>query len=675
MLINYVHDEECRIAILQDEQLQELYTERTSDDLHVGNIYHGKVTNVEPSIGAAFVDFGLERNGFLHISDLHPKYFPGTGETIERVGKKIPRRDRPPIQDALKRGQEVLVQVLKEGIGTKGPTLTSYLSIPGRFLVLMPGMEQLGVSRKIEDDQIRRDARRTLDQLDLPAGFGFIIRTAGIGKTKTQLKRDLAYLQRLWKTIDQRMKQSSGPCELYTESDLIIRTIRDVLTPDINRIIVDNPTAAQRARDFLRIAMPRGGTKVVHYNDAIPMFDAFDIEHQIDSINSREIPLECGGSLVFDQTEAMVTVDVNSGKFRGNNDSETTAYMTNIEAVDEIARQLHLRDMGGLIVLDLIDMYQTKHRKEIENRFRNNLKTDRARTKVLRINELGLLSLTRQRMRPSLKKALYLQCPTCHGSGHILRPESVAINLIRRLAVVLSNPRVNRIELILHPNVISVFISSKKKALLKLEETHNKHIDIRSDMTISPDKITMHGFDQRNVRIDLTKLPKPKPPVLNKTTTTKTTTTKPDAIKSSQPDHPEQKKNSDNTKRKRRRKSKSSAKPVNATKPVKPDNATTTPSTKSDTAQPIVQSSTSAKPDNKKNTSRSRTPSKRHKWSVKGGKIVSKKTEPSAKPQKSDTKQIKTSKKNTTEKNIKKPTTKKKITRKRTRSNKKNNQK
>ncbi len=293
MLINYVPGEECRIAITEDGKLEELYTERASDDIHVGNIYRGRVTNVEPSIQAAFIDFGLERNGFLHISDVHPRYF-GKGDDTERVGHRTPRKDRPPIQACLKRGQTILVQVLKEGIGTKGPTLTSYLSIPGRYLVMMPDMERHGVSRKVDDEDKRKEMRKILDDLDPPKEFGFIVRTAGIGRTKTELKRDLAYLQRLWKTIDRRRKSGNGPAELYRESDLVIRTLRDVLSNDIQRIIIDDADAAKRAKDFLQVAAPRGSQKVLYYDRPIPLFDAFAVEQQIESINSRQVPCPPG---------------------------------------------------------------------------------------------------------------------------------------------------------------------------------------------------------------------------------------------------------------------------------------------------------------------------------------------------------------------------------------------
>jgi ribonuclease E len=480
MLINYVPGEECRIAIVEDGRLEEFYQERASTESHVSNIYKGRVTNVEPAIQAAFVDFGLERNGFLHITDLHPKYFPGKDrEEFEKVGHKTARHERPPIQKCLKRGQEVLVQVLKEGIGTKGPTLTSYLSIPGRFLVMMPDMQRLGVSRKVEDDDARRETRDILKALDPPKEFGFIVRTAGIGQTKTDLKRDLSYLQRLWKNIERKRKGRGKTGELYAESDLVIRTIRDVFNSDIERIVIDDATAARRAQDFLSVANPRTKSKVVYYDDPVPLFHRMGIEPQLDNMNAREVPLPSGGALVIDQTEALVAVDVNSGKSRAARDAETNAYKTNLEAVDEIARQLRLRDLGGLVVLDLIDMRPAKNRKAVETRFRNNLKKDRARTRVGPISQFGLLELTRQRMRASLKKSIHQECKHCVGRGYSMSPESVVLSVMRRLALVMTRDDVERVELTISPDVAFHILNRKRSELVELERTYGKAVMVR----------------------------------------------------------------------------------------------------------------------------------------------------------------------------------------------------
>ncbi|MFK7787861.1 MAG: Rne/Rng family ribonuclease [Phycisphaeraceae bacterium] len=502
MLINFVPGEECRIAIAEDGKLEEYYQERASAQSHVSNIYKGRVTNIEPAIQAAFIDFGLERNGFLHISDLHPKYFPGKDrEDFEKVGKKTARRDRPPMQKCLKRGDEVLVQVLKEGIGTKGPTLTSYLSIPGRFLVMMPDMKQLGVSRKVEDDEARKETRKILKELEPPGDFGFIVRTAGIGQTKTDLKRDLSYLVRLWKNIERNQKKIKRTGELYAESDLVIRTIRDVFTADTERVIVDDLGAARRAADFLRVASPRSKTEVVYYDDAVPLLHRKGIERQIGLIGAREVPLPSGGALVIDQTEALVAIDVNSGKSRKARDAETMALHTNLEAVDEICRQLRLRDLGGIVVNDLIDMRPAGNRRKVESRMRDNLKKDRAKTRVGPISTFGLLEMTRQRMRPSLRKSIHAECRHCEGLGYTQSAESVVLNVMRQLALIMQRDDVARVELTISPDVAFQLLNRKRNELTHIEEAHGKQVLVRVGGG-RLDYIAIDAFDNRNQALD-----------------------------------------------------------------------------------------------------------------------------------------------------------------------------
>ncbi|MEM1305331.1 MAG: ribonuclease E/G, partial [Planctomycetota bacterium] len=377
MLINVAQPEECRIAIVENGVLEELYIERSSQDNYVGNIYKGTIVNLEPSIQAAFVDFGVGRNGFLHISDVEAQYFRqggydpdvpleppsrygkprdepsanggdrpasdvdggaddlgddlandadgggGDGEggvaTQRRVRKRRPGvrpRVKPPIQDLFRRGDEVVVQVIKEGIGTKGPTLSTYISIPGRYLVLMPALGRIGVSRKIEDEDERRRLRDILRELNPPKGLGFIVRTAGVGRTKKELSRDLAYLVRLWKTIHRRIIKSTGPCDIYEESDIVIRTIRDIFNGDIDAIHIDEPEAHERAKEFLKITMPRYAGRLQMYDGREPLFNRYKIDEEIARINQRQVPLRGGGSIVIDQTEALVAIDVNSGNFR-----------------------------------------------------------------------------------------------------------------------------------------------------------------------------------------------------------------------------------------------------------------------------------------------------------------------------------------------------------------------
>ena len=345
MLINVSQPEECRIAIMEDGVLEELYVERTSQDNLVGNIYKGRIVNIEPSIQAAFVDFGVGRNGFLHISDVEPQYYrqggldpdkafdaepagrggeppdAAGGEATRAAVRRKPRigdrpRVKPPIQDILRRGDEVLVQVIKEGFGTKGPTLSTYISIPGRYLVLMPPLGRVGISKKIDDERDRRVLRDIMLDLKPPKGVGFVVRTAGTERTKSEMARDMAYLLRLWKSIVRRMRKYSAPIDIYQESDMIIRTIRDMFTEDVGRILIDEPAAYERAREFLELVMPKYAVRLQLYEGKEPLFHRYGLEEEIGRIHQRKVPLKGGGSIVIDQTEALVAIDVNSGSFR-----------------------------------------------------------------------------------------------------------------------------------------------------------------------------------------------------------------------------------------------------------------------------------------------------------------------------------------------------------------------
>ena len=497
MLINVSDADECRIAMVSEGRLDELYIERASAASNVGNIYKGRVTNVESSIQAAFIDFGLPVHGFLHISDLHPKYFPESRGENELVGRKTPRRHRPPIQTCLKRGQEVIVQVIKEGIGTKGPTLSTYISIPGRFLVMMPGMEQLGVSRKIEDEEQRRKMRDLLGQLELPQDMGFIIRTAGIDRSVKDLQRDLNYLTRLWSKVAARIKSEPAPAELYRESDLVIRTIRDVFDSSIKRILVDNTSVADRVREFLAIASPRSQDVVEEYSGVEPMFHRYGIESEIDKLYSRHVPLPCGGSLVIEQTEALVAIDVNSGRFRVPENAEETAYRVNVEAADEIARQLRLRDLGGLIICDFIDMGLEKHRRSIERRLAEALKKHKERAKLLRISRFGILEMTRQRQRPSFSKSMFAECPRCSGSGRVKATESVSLDVMRQIALASHKEGVASIDVRVASAVATEILNRKRHHLTDLERGTGLTIRIHGDANFGVDQVQLLAMDRR----------------------------------------------------------------------------------------------------------------------------------------------------------------------------------
>ena len=530
MLINVSQPEECRIAIIEDGVLEELYVERMTHDSYVGNIYKGVVTNLEPSIQAAFVDFGVGRNGFLHISDIEPQYFRqggydprkaiaedgpfgdietnngrrgGGGGSGGRNGNRNRRsrsslrpRVKPPIQDILQRGDEVIVQVTKEGLGSKGPTLSTYISIPGRYLVLMPALGRVGVSRKIDDEQVRARLRQVMGELNPPEGVGFIVRTAGSDRTKKELSRDLAYLLRLWKVIVRRIKKVPGPCDIYEESDMIIRTIRDIFTGEVDDIVIDEPSAYERAKEFLQKMMPRHVNRLQLYEGREPLFHKYKLDEEIAKIYRRQVPLPEGGSIVIDQTEALVAIDVNSGSFRADDSAEETAYQINLLAAKEISRQLRLRDLGGVIVNDFIDMRQERHRRGVERALRDAVKRDRARTKILRTSPFGLIEMTRQRIRPSLKRSVYTDCPCCNGAGVVKTSESMALEVIRFLMLAAQNTEIAHVSVTVIDEVAAYLSNKKRRSLAKLEDEGEMSIQIFGAKNVSPEHLV---FDCRDV--------------------------------------------------------------------------------------------------------------------------------------------------------------------------------
>ncbi len=503
MLINVSGRDECRIAILHEGRLEELFIERASTQSHVGNIYKGRVTNVEPSIQAAFIDFGLAQNGFLHISDVQPQYFPDHRGDGEDVGRKIPRHSRPPIQRCFRRGQEVIVQVTKEGLGTKGPTLTTYLSIPGRFLVMMPGMNRHGVSRKIEDEIERRKAKDALQELELPTGMGFILRTAGLGRSKRELQRDLHYLTRLWKTVAERIRRMPAPAELYQESDLVTRTIRDVYTSDFKRVMVDDAETAKRAREFFQLAMPRARTPVEHYTEREPLFHRLGVEQEIEKIHSRHVPLPSGGSLVIDSTEALVAIDVNSGRSRVSDDAEEMAYRINLEAAEEIARQLRLRDLGGLILCDFIDLRADRHKRAVERALRDALKKHKERARILRMSAFGIIEMTRQRQGPSLKRNIYYDCPHCKGSGLVKMPDSVVLDVLRIIQLATNHPQVHKVYVTVSNEVAYILLNAKRAAIQQIEAETRKSVVVKGDATFTSDQVDYRCEDSRGRPADV----------------------------------------------------------------------------------------------------------------------------------------------------------------------------
>jgi len=533
MLINVSQPEECRIAIVEDGVLEELYIERSSQDNYVGNVYKGRIVNLEPSIQAAFVDFGVGRNGFLHISDVEPQYFrqggydpdkpiegeprrgqrppadfngdpdtefgdedPGPApQSHHRVRPGVRPRIKPPIQDILRRGDEVLVQVIKEGIGTKGPTLSTYISIPGRYVVLMPALGRVGVSRKIEDDELRRKLRDIMQELNPPKGLGFIVRTAGSERTKKELSRDLAYLLRLWKVIARRVRKAPAPCSIYEESDMIIRTIRDIFTGEVDSIMIDEPTAYERAKEFLQMVMPRYVGRLQLYTGREPLFHKYGLDDEIRRIHQRDVPLRNGGSIVIDQTEALVAIDVNSGNFRAEDSAEETAFQVNMHAAREIARQLRLRDLGGVIVNDFIDMRKERHRRGVERALREAMRRDRARTKILRTSPFGLVEMTRQRIRPSLKRSVFRECPGCTGTGVVKTAESMAIEVIRLLMLATHRAGATKLVVTVADDVAGYLNNKKRRELTRLEDENKMVIQVFGREGASPEHLVIECED------------------------------------------------------------------------------------------------------------------------------------------------------------------------------------
>jgi ribonuclease E len=504
MLINVAESEECRVAVVEDSALEELYIERASRGRYVGNIYKGRVVNVESAIQAVFVDFGASRNGFLHISDLHPRYFPkADGSRTETVGHRKSLKLRQPIQNCLHKGDEVIVQVTKEGINTKGPTLSTYLALAGKFLVMMPWMRKHGISHKIEDEKERARLREMLEESRPPQGHGFIIRTAGRGCSRRDMLRDLKYLDRLWGTVQKRMKSEKAPAELYRESDLVIRTLRDVFNSKISAVICDSENVVRKIKDFFSQAYPRLERRVVYYDGKIPLFHKYKIEDEIAKVQSRTVELREGGSIVIEQTEALVAIDVNSGRYRRDQSAEQTAYRINTEAATEIARQLRLRDLGGLIICDFIDMRNEKHRRDVERTFRMAVKTDRARSKILRISSFGVVEMTRQRMRPSLQSAIYLACPNCGGTGFVKSHESLALDVIRLLTLSAAKDQVKRIELFVPPEVAEYLHNEKRTAIAHIEQLNDKRIIIHSATNYTGEQLELVCYNQRGSIVKL----------------------------------------------------------------------------------------------------------------------------------------------------------------------------
>jgi len=466
MLINATQQEELRVALVDGQSLYDLDIETPSKEQKKSNIYKGKITRVEPSLEAAFVNYGAERHGFLPLKEISRSYFKSKPEQGKRVR----------INDVLEEGQEILVQVEKEERGNKGAALTTFISLAGRYLVLMPNNPRAGgVSRRIEGAD-RSEIRDAMAAMNVPDGMGMIVRTAGVGKSHEELQWDMDYLLQLWSAIEEASSQRSGPFLVYQESNVIIRAIRDYLRKDISEILIDSEEIYKKARDFIMLVMPHNLQKIKHYSDDIPLFSRYQIESQIESAFQREVSLPSGGSIVIDHTEALVSIDINSARATKGSDIEETALNTNLEAADEIARQLRLRDLGGLVVIDFIDMMQSRNQREVENRIKEALKMDRARIQVGRISRFGLLEMSRQRLRPSLGESSQITCPRCSGHGTIRSVESLALSILRIIEEEAMKEKTTRIITQTPVDVASFLLNEKRAIVHDIEKRHNINI-------------------------------------------------------------------------------------------------------------------------------------------------------------------------------------------------------
>src|SRR3954462_9302570 len=458
MLINATQPEERRLANVDGQKLMDFETEIEGREQRKGNIYKAIVTRVEPSLEACFVDYGEDRHGFLPFKEISRNYF--------REGTDV-RSAR--IQDAIRDGQELLVQVEKEERGNKGAALTTFVSLAGRYLVLMPNNPRGGgVSRRIEGED-REELKENLDQLEYPKGMSLIARTAGIGRSAPELQWDLNYMLKLWTAIEGASKSGKGAFLIYQESSLVIRAIRDYFTADVGEILIDTDDIYVQAQQFMAHVMPETAHKVKRYRDDAPLFSRFQIEHQIETAFARTVNLPSGGAIVIDHTEALVSVDVNSARSTRGSDIEETATRTNLEAADEIARQMRLRDLGGLIVVDFIDMEESKNRREVETRLRDALRQDRARVQFSSISKFGLLELSRQRLRPALSEGSHITCPRCNGTGHIRDTESSALQILRMVQEESMKDNTAAVHVQVPVEVTSFLLNEKRTEITKIE--------------------------------------------------------------------------------------------------------------------------------------------------------------------------------------------------------------
>jgi ribonuclease G len=485
---------ETRVAVLEDGKLEEFNIERVTEERLVGSIFKGKVRNLEDGLKAAFVDIGFEKNAFLHYWDIVPNQFDSGVEIVEREGRrparpKITQKDIPRLYPP---GSEIIVQVTKGPIGTKGPRVTTNLVLPGRYLVLLPNSDQSGISRKIENQEERKRLKRILRELAIPDGMGVIMRTAGEGQQKRYFVRDLALLLEEWNGVVSRKDSQPAASCVFQEPDLIERTVRDFLTEDVERIVVDNQKACDRMREMISKISKRSAGKIKPYAEAQPVFDRFNITRQLESTFSRQVHLKGGGYIVIDETEALVAIDVNTGRHKGSKDQESTILRVNLEAADEICRQLRLRNMGGLIVLDFIDMKGRRDQQQVYQRVKEGLRRDKAKTHILPISQLGLMEMTRQRHTESVRSAVYDDCPYCKGRGKVKSVVTMSVEIQRKLQEILKKRARDesdfQLRIVVNPTVLERLRTEDEKHLIEMEKRYFGKLSFRAETGMHPEQ-------------------------------------------------------------------------------------------------------------------------------------------------------------------------------------------
>ncbi|MBF0507152.1 MAG: Rne/Rng family ribonuclease [Nitrospirae bacterium] len=488
IFINALYPEEKRVAIVEGDTLVDFYVEFSSKANLRGNIYKGVIARVEPGLQAAFVDFGARKQGFLQMREIQPRYFQN---------KKEGKRAR--VQDVLSKGQEVIVQVEKDERDTKGASLTTYISIPGRYIVMMPGQKRVGISRKIEDREDRDRLKEMFSALKLPADMGFILRTASGDISGEELSNDLKYLTRLWNRIEAESEQAPAPALIYKEHDIAVRTVRDYLTSDVAEVLIDDAEAFRKTKDFLRRTVPWRKINIKFYKEKRPIFDNHMIETQIAKINDRYVKLPSQGYLVLDKTEALTAIDVNSGRSRKEENVESTALKTNLEAAVEIARQLRLRDIGGLVVIDFIDMSSAKNRREVEQRLINSLGSDKAHFDSTEISRFGIVEMTRERLRPAYIDTMHTPCASCGGAGIIRSDMAVAIAGLREIHTKASSGGVKSISCRLPVESANYLMNAKRDVIFGFERSFHVTINISGDVNLAAGQYSLEVENKESV--------------------------------------------------------------------------------------------------------------------------------------------------------------------------------